>query len=142
MNNQTQQTNKKIAKRLAEEVFSKGKMEVFDEIFADSYVMHNMPAPNIPGTKEGFRKLVLATRHAFPDVQVHVDDMVAEGDFAVFHDHVEATSTGDFLGVPPSGKRVAWTEIHFLRIVDGKIVEHWINFDQLGILMQLGAIPS
>ncbi|HUJ17760.1 MAG TPA: ester cyclase [Nitrospirota bacterium] len=131
-----------MAKRLAEEVFSKGKMDVFDEIFADSYVMHNMPVPNIPGTKEGFRKLVLATRHAFPDVQVHVDDMVAEGDFAVFHDHVEATSTGDFLGVPPSGGRIAWTEIHFLRIVDGKIVEHWTNFDQLGILMQLGAIPS
>ena len=117
-------------------------MEVFDQIFADSYVMHNMPVPNIPGTKEGFRKLVLATRHAFPDVQVHVDDMVAEGDFAVFHDHVEATSKGDFLGVPPNGKRIAWTEIHFLRIVDGKIVEHWTNFDQFGILMQLGAIPS
>jgi steroid delta-isomerase-like uncharacterized protein len=117
-------------------------MEVFDEIFADSYVMHNMPVPNIPGTKEGFRKLVLATRHAFPDVQVHIDDMAAEGDFAVFHDHVEATSKGDFLGIPPNGKRIAWTEIHFLRIVDGKIVEHWTNFDQFGILMQLGAISS
>ena len=75
MSKQTQETNKKIAERLAEEVFSKGKMEVFDEIFADNYVMHNMPVPNIPGTKEGFRKLVLATRHAFPDVRVHVDDM-------------------------------------------------------------------
>ncbi len=142
MSRQTQETNKQIAKQLAEDVFSKGKMEVFDAIFADSYVMHNMPVPNIPGTKEGFRKLVLATRHAFPDVQVHVDDMVAEGDFAVFHDHVEATSKGDFLGFPPNGKRIAWTEIHFLRIVEGKIVEQWTNFDQLGVLMQLGAIPS
>jgi steroid delta-isomerase-like uncharacterized protein len=142
MSKQTQEANKKIAARLAEDVFSKGKMDVFDEIFAESYVMHSMPVPTIPGTKEGFRKLVLATRHAFPDVRVHVDDTVAEGDFAVFHDHVEATSKGDFLGVPPNGKRITWTEIHFLRIVDGKIVEHWTNFDQLGILMQLGAIPS
>ena len=62
MSKQTQETNKKIAERLAEEVFSKGKMEAFDEIFADNYVMRNMPVPNIPGTKEGFRKLVLATR--------------------------------------------------------------------------------
>lgn len=54
-------------------------MEVFVEIFADSYVMHNMPAPNILGTKEGLSKLVLATRHAFTDVNVHIDDMVAEG---------------------------------------------------------------
>jgi steroid delta-isomerase-like uncharacterized protein len=142
MSKQTQEANKKVAERLAEDVFSKGWMEVFDEIFADSYIMHNMPVPNIPGTKEGFRKLVLATRHAFPDVKVHIDDMIAEGDFAVFHDHVEATSKNDFLGVPPNGKHVAWTEIHFLRIVDGKIVEHWTNFDQFGILMQLGAIPS
>jgi steroid delta-isomerase-like uncharacterized protein len=138
----TQGINKQVAKRLAEEVFSKGNMEAFNEIFADSYVMHNMPVPNIPGTKEGFRKLVLATRHAFPDVKVHIDDMVAEGDFAVFHDHVEATSSGDFMGVPPNNKRIAWTEIHFLRIVNGKIEEHWTNFDQFGILRQLGAIPS
>ena len=142
MSTQTRETNKKVAKRLAEDVFSNGRMEVFDEIFAESYAMHNMPVPNIPGTKEGFRKLVLATRHAFPDVKVHIDDIVAEGDFAVFHDHVKATSKNDFLGVPPNGKRIAWTEIHFLRIVDGKIVEHWSNFDQFGILMQLGAIPS
>jgi steroid delta-isomerase-like uncharacterized protein len=142
MSKPTQEANKKVAERLAEDVFSKGRMEIFDEIFADSYVMHNMPVPNIPGTKEGFRKLVLATRHAFPDVKVHIDDMIAEGDFAVFHDHVEATSKNDFLGVPPNGKHIAWTEIHFLRIVDGKIVEHWTNFDQFGILMQLGAIPS
>jgi steroid delta-isomerase-like uncharacterized protein len=142
MSKQTQIANKKVAERLAEDVFSKGRMEVFDEIFAESYIMHNMPVPNMPGTKEGFRELVLSTRHAFPDVQVHVDNVVAEGDFAVFHDHVEATSKGDFWGVPPSGRRIAWTEIHFLRIVDGKIVEHWANLDQFGILKQLGAIPS
>ncbi len=65
-----------------------------------------------------------------------------EGEFAVFHDHVEATSKNDFLGVPPNGKRIAWTEIHFLRIVNGKIMERWSNFDQFGILPQLGAIPS
>ena len=142
MNNQNQEANKKVALRLAADVFSKGDMKAFDELFAPDYVMHNMPVPNIPGTKEGFSQLVLATRHAFPDLQVHVDDVVAEGDFAVFHDHVEATSKGDFLGVPPNGKRIAWTEIHFLRIINGKIVEHWTNFDQLGILVQLGAIPS
>jgi predicted ester cyclase len=60
----------------------------------------------------------------------------------VFHDYVTATSTGDFLGVQPTGKPVEWTEIHFFRIVDGRIAEHWANFDQLGILTQLGAIPA
>jgi predicted ester cyclase len=58
----------------------------------------------------------------------------------VFHDHVKATSTGEFFGVPPSGGVIEWTEIHWLRVADGKIAEHWTNFDQLGILRQLGAL--
>jgi steroid delta-isomerase-like uncharacterized protein len=139
---QAQEANKVVARRLAEEVFSRGNMRTFDEIFAESYVNHNMPVPGIPGTKEGFRQVVLATRKAFPDVRVNVADIVAEGEFVVFHDTVQATSQGDFLGIPPNGKRLGWTEIHFLRISEGRIVEHWANFDQLGILMQLGAIPA
>lgn len=132
---------KMIAKLLAENVFSKGNMRTFDEIFADNYVNHNMPVPSISGTKEGFRQLVLATRQAFPDVHVNIENVVAEDGFVVFNDTVQATSRGDFMGVPPSGKRLKWTEIHFLKVVNGKIVEHWMNFDQLGILKQLGAIP-
>ena len=70
-----------------------------------------------------------------------VKHIVAEEDFAVFHDVVHATSRGEFMGVPPNGKRLDWTEFHFLRITDGKIVEHWANFDQVGILRQLGVLP-
>lgn len=134
-------TIKTVAKRLAEEVFSQGNMKTFDDIVAPQYVNHRMPAPNIPGTKEGFRQLVLATRQAFPDVHVTMGELVAEGDFVVFHDTVQATSKGDFMGIPPTGKPITWTEIHFLKVTKGQIVEHWNNFDQLGILKQLGAIP-
>ena len=117
-------------------------MTTFDRIIAPDYVNHNIPVPNIPGTKDGFRQIVQATRVAFPDVTVHIADMVAEGPFVVFRDNVEATSKADFFGMPPTGKRLAWTEIHFLRIDGGQIVEHWTNFDQLGILMQLGRTLS
>jgi steroid delta-isomerase-like uncharacterized protein len=123
-------------------VFSRGDLAVYDELVADDYVNHNIPVPGIPGTKDGFRSLVIATRSAFPDLAVEIQDIVTEGDFVVFHDHVTATSTGEFFGVPPSGTTVDWTEIHFLRVRDGQIVEHWTNFDQLGILRQLGAIPA
>src|SRR5262252_7620196 len=116
---QTLQTNKEVARRLAAEVFSQGNMQTFDEIFADDYVNHTMPVPGIPGNKAGFRQLVLATRSAFPDVHVDVKHVVVEGEFAVFHDVVHATSKGDFMGVPPNGKPLTWTEIHFLRIRDG-----------------------
>jgi steroid delta-isomerase-like uncharacterized protein len=135
------EVNKAVARRLVEEIFNRGDMRAFDELIADTYVNHHMPVPEIPGTKEGFRRLVKATRHAFPDVEVHIEDMVSEGDLVVFHDTADATSEGDFLGVPPTGERLSWTEIHFLRVADSQIVEHWSNFDQLGILRQLGAVP-
>lgn len=135
------EANKAVARRLAEEVFSRGNMQAFDEIFADDYINHNMPAPDLPGTKAGFRQIIEATRQAFPDVHVQVMDVVAEGPFVVFHDVVHATSRGEFFGVPANGKRLEWTEIHFLQIRNGQIVQHWANFDQFGILRQLGAIP-
>ena len=131
-----------IARRLADEVFSGGNMAAFDEIIADSYVNHNMPVPGIPGTKAGFRQIVSATRDAFSDLHVTVQDVVVDGEFAVFHDTVQATSRAPFFGVPSNGAKLRWTEIHFLRIVGGQVTEHWTNFDQLGILQQLGAIPS
>lgn len=138
----TAQPLKQVAMRLADDVFSEGDLETFEEIFSDQYVNHNMPVSGIPGTKAGFKQLVQATRYAFGDLHVHVQDVVCEGDFVVFHDHVTATSVGEFFGVPPNGQRLEWTEIHFLRVRDGQIVEHWTNFDQLGILRQLGAIPA
>jgi steroid delta-isomerase-like uncharacterized protein len=133
---------KQVASRLADDVFSKGDMDAFDDLLSEDYVNHHMPVPGIPGTKAAFKQLVEATRHAFSDLEVHVQDIVAEGDPVVFHDYVKAKSVGDFFGVPPSGEPLEWTEIHFLRVADGQIVEHWTNFDQLGILVQLGAIPA
>ena len=138
---QTCEANKAVARRLANEVFSQGNMKTLEEIFASNYVNHTMPVPGIPGNREGFKQVVLATRTAFPDVKVDVQDVVAEGDLAVFRDVVHATSKGAFMGVPPNGRRLEWTEIHFLKIADGKIVDHWANFDQVGILRQLGVLP-
>jgi hypothetical protein len=138
----TPHENKAVARRLVDEVLCGGDLHALDEIVAADYVNHNIPVPGIPGTKAGFRTLVEATRRAFPDVRVHVDDMVAEGDVVVFHDHVDATSREEFFGVPANGKAVAWTEIHWLRVRDGKIAEHWTNFDQLAILQQLDALPA
>jgi steroid delta-isomerase-like uncharacterized protein len=138
----TVEANKAVANRLAREVFSQGDMVAFEELLSDDYVNHNIPVPGIPGTKAGFRQLVELTREAFPDIDVHVQDVVSEGDLVVFHDFVTATSMGDFLGVPPNGRQLTWTEIHFLRVADDQIIEHWTNFDQLGILRQLDAIPS
>jgi steroid delta-isomerase-like uncharacterized protein len=134
------QSSKSVATRLVTDIFNSGNMQAFDELFADDYVNHTMPMPGVPGTKDGFRQVVLATRQALPDVHVQIEQIVSEGDMVVFHDHATATSEGEFMGIPPTGKRLQWTEMHMLRVRGDQIVEHWANFDQLSMLQQLGAI--
>jgi steroid delta-isomerase-like uncharacterized protein len=136
----TEETNKAIARRFVDEVFNKGDSRAYDELVADDYINHNPPVPGLPGTKTGFQQAVILTRQAFPDVQVSIEDMLAEGDRVMFRDTTTATHQGEFQGIHASGKKLTWTEMHFFRIRDRQIAEHWANFDQLGILIQIGAV--
>jgi predicted ester cyclase len=101
-----------------------------------------MPLPDVPGTKDRFRQVVLATRTAFPDVHVEISGLIAQDDMVAFHDVATATSTSAYNSIPPNRARLERTEIHWLRAGDGAITRHWSNIDRLGIIQQLGAIPS
>lgn len=138
---QALETNRTVARRFVAEVFNAGNERAYDELVADDYLNHNPPIPGLPGTKAGFLQAVLTTRQAFPDVQVSIEDMIAEGDRVMFRDTARATHQGEFQGIAATGRALSWTEMHFFRIRDGRIAEHWANFDQLGILVQMGAIP-
>lgn len=78
----------------------------------------------------------------FPDVQVSVEDLLAVGDRVIERSTAAATHTGEFNGIPPTGKPVVWTEIHIYRLENGKIVELSSEINLLGLLVQLGAIPG
>ncbi len=79
---------------------------------------------------------------ALTDVAFSIDDLIAEGDEVVARLTASATQTGELMGMPPTGKRYTIAEIHIFRIGDGLIVEHWHQFDQLGMMRQLGADPG
>jgi steroid delta-isomerase-like uncharacterized protein len=79
---------------------------------------------------------------AFPDLQVTIHDQIAEGNTVVTRKTYQGTQLGAFMGLPPSGKRMSVEVIDILRIVDGKITEHWVVGDELGMLQQLGALPA
>ena len=79
---------------------------------------------------------------AFPDSQVTIDDMIAEGDQVVTKKTFSGTHTGDFVGIPATGKRVTLQFVDIMRLRDGKIVEHWNCLDQLSLMQQLGVIPT
>jgi steroid delta-isomerase-like uncharacterized protein len=91
---------------------------------------------------EGARQLVEGYRGAFPDLHFTVEDQVAEGEKVVTRWTARATHQGELLSIPPSGNQVTIRGITIDRFSGGKMVESWDNYDALGMMQQIGAIPS
>jgi steroid delta-isomerase-like uncharacterized protein len=127
--------------RIPLEVFNQGNFGLIDELIAPDFVEHSAQ-PGVPPTREGFKQFAMAYRSAFPDLRYTVDDAIDAGDKIVYRLTVSGTMKGDFLGMPATGTRATWTEIHIGRVANGQLVEHWGLVDQLGMLVQLGVIPA
>ncbi len=133
--------NKALIRRIPEEVYNEGNLAVADEVIAAAYVEHFPLPPGWPSGLEGLKQFITVLRAAFPDFRYTVEDEIAEGEKVVIRLSASGTHRGEFLGIPPTGNQAAWTEIHVCRIADGRLVEHWANLDQLGMMQQLGVIP-
>jgi predicted ester cyclase len=129
------------AERIPLEILSQGKLELIDELFAPEYV-DRTPQPDVAPTREGFRQWVTGLRTAFPDLRYTLEDTVEAGDKYVSRVTASGTMTGDFAGMPATGKHATWNEIHIVRMADGQVIEHWGVVQELGMLIQLGVIPS
>ena len=134
--------NKTLVQRWFSEVWNEGRADAIDEMLADDAVIHGLGA-NLQGPAE-FKRFHSAYRDAYPDVTIDVDDLVAEGDMVAVRWSAIGTHRGDGLGFPATGRRVQFTGMVFVRIKEGRLVEGWNNFDQLGMLQQLGivSLPS
>jgi predicted ester cyclase len=132
---------KRTADRIPLEVLNEGKFEVLDEILAPTFVDH-FAQPGMQPTREGLKQSLIALKRAFPDLRYTIDDAVVCGDKVIHRLSATGTMKGDFMGIPATGKRASWTEIHIGRGVDGRLTEHWAVVDQLGMLVQLGVVPA
>ncbi len=132
--------NEAIARRGYEAINQKN-LDALDEVVASDMIDHD-PAPGQAPGLEGVKQYFSSLHTAFPDVQMNVEDMIAEADKVVARVSVSGTHQGEFMGIDPTGNRVTITGIDILRITDSKIVEHWGNFDDLGMMQQLGVIPE
>ena len=134
--------NKQVVKR-AFDSMSEGR-ETFeaehDELYSPDLVGHFSGMPPIDIAMH--RMFGLATYEAFSDLKRPVEDLVAEGDKVVARWRSVGTHDGSFQGIPATGKTVTTSGITVFRLADGKIVEEWSESDMLGMLQQLGAIPS
>jgi predicted ester cyclase len=118
-------------------------MEFVDELFASDYKHHDPANPDgaIGGVAD-VRFHLEALRRAFPDVTFTVEDMVESGDDILVRWSARLTHTGDYFGIPPTGKAATITGMNHWRMGSGKAVEGWVNRDDLGLLQQLGVVPS
>ena len=132
--------NRALIRRFLEEVFNQRNVAAVDQYMAGDYVDHVLP-PGVPPTREGFKQFIGPFLEAFPDFRYTVDDLIAEGDRVVARLTAQGTQQGAFMGVPATGKRATWSEIHIGRVANGQIAEHWGEIDNLGMLQQLGVIP-
>jgi steroid delta-isomerase-like uncharacterized protein len=135
------EANAEIAQRIVDEVWTQHKLDVIDELVAPGFVGWTPTDGEIRGPA-GLRTLVERYLTAFPDTTMQVDHVVADGDWVATHWTARGTQTGELMGIAPTGKEVTVQGMSFDRIANGKIVESRNVFDALGMLQQLGAVPS
>ena len=134
--------NKALVRRLVEEVFNRGNISLADEFLAPDFVEHEELPPGIPPGREAPKQLTTMMHSAFPDFKATIDDIIAEGDKVVVRMTWSGTHNGEFMGIPPTGNSFSVGVIDILRIVDGKLTDHWGQTDNMGMMQQLGVIPA
>lgn len=126
-------------RRAIDEGWNSGNVAVIDELFAPDFIEHQAGiGPGREGVKESIRSL----RSAFPDIHLVFDAVVAAGDLVWARLTAAGTHEGPFLGAPATGRHMSVDVIDVVRVVDGRIVEHWGVADRLGVAQQVGAVPG
>jgi predicted ester cyclase len=133
------ETNKTVIQNLLKS-FERGETNDVGKYIASTWVNHDPSLPPMEGL-EGAKKL-FELWSAVSDLKVVIEDSLAEGDRVAVRFSISGKHTGTMLGIPPSGKNVNVTATGIFRVVDGKTTDNWVNFDALGLLQQIGAVPT
>jgi len=136
----TLEQNKAVVRRFIDEIFLKGDLDAVDQLLTDDFRPHTW-GPMPPG-RDGVKEAIQRVSAGLSDTKMAVEDVIAEGDRVAVRLTSSAVQSGEFMGMPPSGKRYEIGEIHIFRVQDGRIAEHWHQADFMGMMKQLGATPG
>jgi steroid delta-isomerase-like uncharacterized protein len=134
-----QEQNKAIAKRAFEEILSRGRYELAEQLYAKDFINHGIRSNS---SLEEDQAALKGWHAAFPDVIIVPEKLIAEDDLVTIYWIARGTNTGTGNGLPATGKKAELAGITIWRIVDGKIKEEWSAFDQLSMMRQLGLVPD
>jgi steroid delta-isomerase-like uncharacterized protein len=132
--------NKAKQRRVWEEVFNEGNLEIIPEFFAPSYTFHSPLGLQAEGP-EGFKQMLAMMRTGLPDMHVTIDDLFGEGDSVACRATISGTFKGEMMGIPPTGKKLTISMMLITHWKDGKEVEAWESVDTLSFYQQLGIKP-
>ncbi len=131
--------NKALDRRFFEAISNKN-LDALDKLVAADVVNHELP-PGLPPGLDGTKAFLGMFTSAFPDLTFTIEDQIAEGDRVVTRWTSTGTHNGELMGIPATGKQVTITGLDINRFSGGKSVEHWAQFDQMGMMQQLGIVP-
>jgi predicted ester cyclase len=135
--------NKALTRRELEEIFAaKGNVDVAEEIYAPNYISHQPAGDEDLRGVEAIKQFAAGMRKAFPDLEIIIEDQIAEGDKVLTRFRTRGTHQGELWGIPPTGREVEITNMSMSRIEGGKMAEEWPAPDRLGMMQQLGVIEQ
>ena len=133
--------NKATYRRFIQEVFNEGRMDGIETYLSPTYVFHDAP-PGTPPGRDGVKQIVSTFRTAFPDLDISIEEQVAEDDKVCSRTTMRGTHQGSIYGIAGTDRSVVVTGLTMVRIVGGRVVESWVKNDVMGLMNQLGAGPS
>jgi steroid delta-isomerase-like uncharacterized protein len=133
--------NKNVIRRYLAEVWNKKNVTAIDQFAAPTYRRYLSPLAE-PLSGEGQKQRLSGLWAAFPDAQLSIEDLFADGDRVALRSVLRGTHLGTFQGIPPTGKQVTVAVLDTMRIENGKMVEHWGGPDIFNLLQQLGGVVS
>ena len=134
--------NKLIARRIVDEGWTKHNPSILDGLFSNDAVLHDPHNPTVAKGPQGAKSTLATYLRAFPDMKISIEREIADGDYVVQHLLATGTNTGEFNGMPATDKHMKVTGVMTSKVKDGKVIEAWSLFDDLGLLQQLGVVPA
>ena len=135
------ESNMALSRRVLEEAFNAGIIDVIDELVTTDFVNHDAALPEAMIGADAAKATISGYRNAFPDLRITIEQQIADDQGVATRWSAKGTHQGDLMGMSPTGKQATVTGITIDRIVDGRIAESWTNWDTLGMLQQLGVVP-
>lgn len=133
--------NKEIVRRVATEPWT-GNFDVIDELVAEGYVGYDPAMPEPTRGRQAMKDFFSLFLSAYPDAALTIEEQIAEGDWVATRWTGRGTQKGDLMGIPATGKQVTVSGLTLSRLEGGQIAEEWSNWDTLGMMIQLGAVPA